>query len=292
MVVVLPFFVVTAALVLVGLSQMHASSHGSAGAVGWLVGKLTAPAVAIFNLAIQATRALTSRFAAAQLALLAAFFSGMAALWKAYFQASGNLARAEADAAEAIWDAVPWEVDRKVNPVKRDAHRAGQKAAAAAAAAAATRHALHRYEAKTNPQLHELHHATSVAIPHDIAGLRARDKALTDKQTKDAGAIAGLEDGAVKTWEWIRSHPLSAVTGVFAGAVVVALSRLGYGFLRCNSWRKLGRSIKCSDANILGDLLALATGILAAEVSLTEFVRFCQSIENEAIGELHAFIKD
>lgn len=292
MVVALPFFVLTAGFVLIGLSQMHASAQGSPGAVGWIIGKLTGAVAAIANLAIQATRALTSRFASAQLALLAAFFSGMAALWKVVFTASGDVAHATAHAIEAVWDAIPHEIERALSPVRRLARRAEHTATHALHLAESTTHALDHLRARVNARLRSIEHTVTVTLPHEIGRIRTREKELERVYEDLRGAVRDVEHGAIRTWEWLRSHERSAAMGAFATVVAAALARLGFGMFRCRDWQRLGRSLKCSDANILADLLALATGLLATQVSLSEFVRFLQGIEDEAVGELHNFIKD
>src|SRR5690348_10117194 len=286
----LPFFVLAGGFVLLGLSQMHASAHGGGGIKGFLEGLVTKPIAALINLASQATRALTSRFAGTQLALIAAWFSAFATLRRFVFQSAGEYAHAAGHAIEAVWDAIPHEIERALAPVRRIARHADHAAARALARAEATIHALDHFKARVNARLRAIEHTVTVTLPHEIGRIRTRERELEHVYDDLRGRTKALERGAIKTFEWLRAHERSAAMAAFSGAVALALSRLGYGFLRCSSWRSLGRSLKCSDANILRDLLALATGILASEVSLTEFVQAMQAIEQEAVDELHTFI--
>jgi hypothetical protein len=287
-----PLFVVLSALVLLGLSQSHSSVRGGGGLAGFAAWAYSHTIGATFNLLAAAERWIISKVAASQLRLVAAWFSALAVLWHTYFVAVGEAGEAVAGAVTALDHALPRVIRREVAPVRRLAHGAARKAEAAAADARANARTLERFRAHTNARLRADAHALDVTLPHDIAGLRRRARAIEDEQTKQGGAIADIEHGAADTWDWIKSHPLGAVTGAFAGAVAIALARLGFGFLRCRSWQKLGRSIRCNDANILGDLLALATGVLASQISLEEFIRAGQAIEGEAIDALHLFIRE
>src|SRR5437764_1217825 len=71
------------------------------------------------------------------------------------------------------------------------------------------------------PRLRAAEHAIEGVIEPELAGVRARERAL--------------EHGAVSTWEWIRRHPFSVASAAFAAAVAVALGRLGAGWIRCRN---------------------------------------------------------
>jgi len=64
-------------------------------------------------------------------------------------------------------------------------------------------------------------------------------------------------------WKWTRTHMIQAGTLAFAGAVALALSRLGLGWLRCNSLSRLGKRIGCGGFAALEDLLFGAVTALA-----------------------------
>ena len=71
-------------------------------------------------------------------------------------------------------------------------------------------------------------------------------------------------------WKWARHHTLQAGTLAFAGAVALALSRLGLGWLRCNSLSRLGKRVGCGGFAALEDILFGAVTALAV-TDLCEF---------------------
>lgn len=238
--------------------------------------------VALANFAV-------SRFGHTYVVHVTRFFTGINLLVRQTAKAQADAAVETANAVERMTGVVvPREIHKAVAPVRATARAAHREAGRAETKAESVGTALDHYKARTNPQLRHATHAVDVTLPHDIAGLRARNKALEKAREKDASAIDDLEHGAAKTWEWINSHPLSAVTGLFAGAVAVALARLGYGFLRCRSWRNLGRSLTCNDANVLGDLLLAAT-LVVGTMSLVELAREEQKVVGEAAKIVRGF---
>lgn len=114
-------------------------------------------------------------------------------------------------------------------------------------------------------------HKTAVAIPGQVA--REWDIPKLREQ------VRGLEDGALDTWKWIRSHPLSLATAAFAGAVAVALQRIGASWIRCSNWKNIGK-VGCgleTDA-LTGLLGALFT--VEAIANLRTLVELAQETEH------------
>ena len=71
-------------------------------------------------------------------------------------------------------------------------------------------------------------------------------------------------------WDWVRAHTVDVAAVTFAGAVAVALGRLGGGWIRCRNWNRLGKSVCGLPFGLLEDLLA--AGITAFAVTdLCEF---------------------
>lgn len=276
-----------AALVLIGLSTSHTAAHGSTGIRGyWDFLTKDNPVSQVLGLSVKAARALVSRYAGAHLKMLTAYLHGMAHLWKQEFAAMRAEAKATVDVAHALERAIPREAHKAAAPAIARAKVADRHATRALGASHANARELHRFRVQTRARLKVDAHAIDVTIPHDLAGLRERNKALERGQAKDKSAIQELENGAVKTFDWIRSHPLSAVTGVFAGAVAVALARLGYGFLRCRNWRNLGRRLDCGMGAWILKSLELVTGfalgylaVLKPEVLAEEAVDAVDGIE-------------
>jgi hypothetical protein len=278
-----PLFVMLAAMVLIGLSQTHASTQGGSGVKGFLEGLVTKPLAAIINLASQATRALTSRFAAAQLALVAAWFGAMATLWRFVFQSSAEYAHAAAHAIEAVWDALPREIRREVAPVRRLARRAEHTATHALRRAESVAHSLDRLRARVNARLHAVEHTITVTLPHEIGRIRARERELERVYEDLRGRTKALERGAIRTFEWLRTHPRSAAMAAFAGVVAIALTRLGLGMFRCNSLKRLLKKRGCGLWGDLDELLGLAVLTVGA-LEFETLVREAQGLTEEAIG--------
>lgn len=278
----LPFFVIMSALVLYGLSQSHSATHGGGRYWGFAAWAYQHTVGAALNLIQAGERWIISKVAGAQLRLVALWFSTLALLWRAYFEAAGDVAHATAVAVEALDRALPRLIRREVAPARRLAHAAVRKAEAAAADARANARALDRFRARTDAELRAVGHAIDVTIPGELGRIRARERTLE----RDVGGlrddVRSIEDGAINTWRWLRDHRTSAAMGVFTGVVAWALSRLGYGFLRCRSWRNLGRSLTCSD----GDLLGLILGVVTASVASVSLV----SLGHELLGLADDFV--
>jgi hypothetical protein len=110
--------------------------------------------------------------------------------------------------------------------------------------------------------------------------VRTREEALSRDQAKLKERTGALEDGALKTWEWIRTHPLTAATGAFAAATAIALQRIGLGNLRCKNFTNLLKQHGCGFGTLLGRLLPLA-----ALLSLGfDFAAFCSAARLVATG--------
>jgi hypothetical protein len=161
----------------------------------------------------------------------------------------------------------------------------------AANTAIAREHALsstftrtHRAQVKLN-----VHYTAAIdsALPWALPRTRTRVGTLEREYDGLKQRTKALEDGAVETFKWLSAHRTTAAFGIFTGAVAWALSRLGYGFLRCRSWQNLGRQMKCSDANVLRDLLIGATAI-ALSTDLIELAKAEQAV----VDELSTVVRD
>jgi len=282
----LPFL---AAIVLLGLSQASTSQHGSDSSGNFwdfITGKTYLHQVGGF--AASFARWIVSRFAAGQLVMLARWFHNIGTLTIGWFIGIALFSESIVSAVERLEHEIPREIHRAVNPVLRLARIGVRKAEHALTVAESAVHALHRFETRVNHRLHAAEHAIAVTLPREIGHIRSGEEALSRDLAKVRERTRELENGATRTFEWIRTHPLSAATGIFAGAVAVALSRLGFGFMRCRSWQKLGRSLTCNDANILADLLAAATLVVGA-MSLVELAREEQKVVGEAAKIVRGF---
>jgi hypothetical protein len=119
------------------------------------------------------------------------------------------------------------------------------------------------------PRVGRLEHEVAGTIEHTIPSLRHRDRTL--------------EDEYARLNRLIRSHPWTAVTTAFVGAVSIALARLGAGWVRCDNNQRLGRAVCGMDTNLLEDLLGLAVlGFAIADYQ--DLVKLAQAEMDTAVG--------
>ena len=127
---------------------------------------------------------------------------------------------------------------------------------AAAAAAAAAERTARGIGADVVPQIKGLGRGIEAGIRGDLGTLDRELTQLEHRVIPRLGARVGhLEHGAINLWEWVRAHPRAIASTAFAGAVAWALSRLGLGFLRCQSVGRLGKRIGCNGFKALEELL-------------------------------------
>lgn len=139
------------------------------------------------------------------------------------------------------------------------------------------RGAVRGIEAGVNTRLGSLDREIGRIETKELPAIRAREKSL--------------EHGASHTWEWIRRHPFSVVTTAFAGAVAVALARIGGSWIRCNPFQQNSKALCRSHPGWWEDLLAGAIAIVGT-VSVVEFVRDAQAVEKDALDALAFFIRE
>ena len=280
----IPFFAFAAIFVLAGLSQTHTATHGSTGIKGFIDSIIhSKPLSDLLGLGTKAARYVISKMAASQLRSATAYLNTMTSLWRQTYRAQQEQAEATSAVAGALEQAIPREARKAAHPALVRSRTALRHADHANAHAGAVGHALNAFKSRANPRIAHATRAVDVTLPRDIARVRSREEALSRDQRALRDRTTSLEDGAVKVWDYIRSHPLGFAAAAFTGAVSIALTRLGFGFLRCRSWRNIGRSITCADADILGDLLGLATLSLGT-LSLVEFARAEQEVVKDVAG--------
>ena len=282
--VALPAFL--CAVVLIGLSQAAASQRGT-GSTGGFYDFITGRAYlhAVGDFAGRFARWIVSHFAAGQLVMLARWFGHMAVLTSGVFTANPAALEALVHAIERVMHRGDPRARHKAATANRHAIHATHVGTHANVHARSVGHALDRYKGRTNPQIRHLVHETTVALPRDIARVKHRERWAERQLWKVRDRVKGLEDGARKTWDWITDHPFSATTAAFAGAVAVALGRLGLDAIRCPSLKNMYGKRGCGMWDDLDALLGLvATAVVAA--NFEELVRLAQSVEEETVSEL------
>lgn len=139
--------------------------------------------------------------------------------------------------------------------------------------------------------------AVAVAIPGLIAKdlpyfdwLKKHLKALEKILAGAAGAVAGTVVGLPKDLVGIRKRLAKleriSATSLAAGAVALALARLGVSWVRCNNWKRLGRAGCNLDPNAITQLLGLVTGLALIEgnFSIVALAEDMLAIEENVVG--------
>jgi hypothetical protein len=126
----------------------------------------------------------------------------------------------------------------------------------------------------TLAHVHRLEHAIDVVIPRDIRGLRERAREL--------------EHASAATLARLRKLEKLLGAGALAGALAIALGRLGVGWVRCSNVSRVGKSVCGMDSQLLESLLADAL-IVAGTLSLVEFAEEMQGVTELAVRPVAAF---
>lgn len=136
----------------------------------------------------------------------------------------------------------------------------------------------------------------TIALEHDLAhwrGFTAKQLRAALRQLARLGpwaayaTVAALGVAILRKLHlsWLRSHRSAA------GLVAAGLATLGLSFIRCDRVGRAGRGVCGMDDDLLQGLLDGAL-LLAGTVSLVEFIREAQAVEDEAIAALGFFIRD
>ena len=282
------FLALAAALVLVGLSGVHSAVHGSQNTQGywqWLTHG--GPILDLLGLGLRAARFVVSHFAASQLRLLARWFSSLGTLTGAWFLVLPYAIESLVHAIERVYHRGDPRARAKAQAANRHAINAGRTATHAHTHARSVGHALDRYKGRTNAQVRHLIHETTIALPRDIARVKHRERWAEKQLWKLRDRVKGLEDGAIKTWEWLRDHPGTAAVGAFTAAVAVALDTLGLGGVRCPQFNNLFKKRGCGLWNDLDSLLSLAL-VTTLALDLPHLIEEAQAITPSVVS----FIED
>jgi len=236
---------------------------------------------------VRNARGIVSHWALASVKPVARWFDGVNELYRRVFTQMSGLATDTAQALHLMrHKVIPHAAKAAALPAVRQAKVATAKAEKALARERALHSTVTTQHARQVKLNVHYTHAIDAAIPQRLGRIETKQRTQTGDIAKVKDAVRGLEDGAIDTFKWLSAHRTTAAMGVFTGAVAWALSRLGYGFLRCRSWQNLGRSMKCSDANVLRDLLFAATAI-AVGMDLVTLARAEQTVIKDAATVVH-----
>lgn len=270
---------VCAALVLLGLSQAHSAVHGTQKSEGFWQWLSTGGAIRdLLGLGIKAGRWIVSRFAASQLGMLTRFFKGLGTLTLGTFGIQAWFAEQVVTAIERVMHRGDPRARHKAAQAAHRASVAHRAATNANSHARSVGHSLDHYKTRTNAHVHHLTHATTVALPRDIARVKHRERWAEKQLWKVRDRVIGLENGAIKTFEWLRDHPGSAAVGAFTGAIAAVLSWPAVRALRCNEFGNLFNKRGCGLWGDLDALLGLLALGLAIE-NLDTLVKEAQTLE-------------
>ena len=286
----IPLLAIAAAFVLLGLSKTSTAVHGSETSHSflWYVNILHLTQLLLGEVS-KATRSIISHFAAASLGQLATFFHGMQTLSAGVLSASGAFAGDVADAFERLEAEVGLTVGKATKAARGAVATAEADARSALHIANVARSDLSKAESKIDAKIKSLTHAVAVTLPQDIGLIRAGESVIT----KDVAALRertiALEDGAIKTWDWIKAHPVGVAAGAFAAAIAAVIGAFNFGAIKCSALGNMFSKRGCGMWGALDDLLGLLTDIaIIKEICsiLPTFDSFISDLAVPAVGAL------
>lgn len=282
------FLAFVAAIVLVGLSAAHSAVHGSQNTQGFWQWLSTGGAIRdLLGLGIKAARFVVSHFAASQLRVLARWLFSIGTLTGAWLGINAVFAEAVVSAIERVVQRGDPRARRKAQTANSHAIHAGRTATHANVHARSVGHALDHYKGRTDSRVNHLTHRVEVVLPHDIGAVKHRERWAEKQLWKVRDRVIGLEDGAIKTWEWIRDHPAGVAAGAFTAALATVLSWPGIRALRCNEFGNLFNKRGCGLWNDLESIL-LAVGVFGAALDFRDIVKAAVELDSLGAEAIHA----
>lgn len=124
------------------------------------------------------------------------------------------------------------------------------------------------------PRLRTAERELGRVIARDIPRIRSADRTLGREITN--------------LWKWTRAHTLQAGSLAFAGAVALALGRLGLGWTRCSKVGQAGKNLCGMDAGLLESLLADSL-VVVGSLSLVEFAEEMVGVTDLAVRPITDF---
>jgi hypothetical protein len=133
-------------------------------------------------------------------------------------------------------------------------------------------------------------HAAPASLIRDV---RAIAGTLDDVVTWDIPRLwkrsRAIEKSLDRLWHRIRAEKKVLVGTAFAGAVAVALGRMGLGWLRCSSLKRVGKQLGCGGFGLLEELFA-ASLVSFAALDICDFAAAAESVAESFVPALLALV--
>lgn len=173
---------------------------------------------------------------------------------------------------------IPREVGKRTRPIDRRAKRAGKIAVGAALLGAnLAKRFAHVIGREVRPQLHHLHHATTVTLPREIGRIRTREKAIETQLRKPSR-------------QWLRRIAAAMWGAYLLGALLKVLARR-FPWLFCRKVRTVGSRLCAIDQDLLNSLLA-DTLLIAGAISVVSFAQEVKGFMGVAEPAIKAFVRE
>lgn len=210
---------------------------------------------------------------------LARWFRGLAAFVTLTAFHAGLFARETAIGFERLTaHVIPREIGRVTRPIDRRAKRAIKIGTIAGLLGAnLAKRFAHVLGHEIRPQLHHLRHATTVALPHAIGRIGARERAI-ERELRDSINPR------------LRRLAKLIGAGYLIGLIVRTLAKR-FPWLFCRKVKSVGGRLCGLDQDLLNSLL-LDTVLIAGGISVVEFARELQAIEGAALDIMKSTIRE
>lgn len=146
-------------------------------------------------------------------------------------------------------------------------------------------------QTRTKPVRASVGHIGALDLPGIRARNRVRDETVPQSIEGLRGRVAEAERDIGNVWDKVRDVSWRTA-GVGAVALVtVALGKLGAGWIRCSSVRKVGRRLCGMDPRAIDDLLAGTLAVLGT-ISLVTFAKEMQAVVDVEAKAMRALIRE
>lgn len=234
------------AFILLALQISQSLSSQQGGIVGFIIKVTTAPVAAILQLSFKIIRTMAPTAAQSQqrvgvaLSDAASLVTETAGVIEAQAAITADLTQALAGTATAADLAIERaKLGQRISNAEQQARGIGADVQPRIEAA------IQGIGADVNQRIASLDREIGRIATVDLPGIRGRARTA--------------ENELSSLWKWVHRNIAAVGTLTFAGAVAIALSRLGGGWIRCRNWNRIGKSVCGLPLGIieaiLGDLI-------------------------------------